>query len=417
MTRTEPSDVLFQAAAEQDYLTFVAPDLAQGLYDISVTVQTGPDRGEFRLEVSDSLSGDTLPIGAAQDTYSAETAGGQVKLAGLNGFFHDDGPQYVRLRVTGRDAASSGYALGIDQLTFTPRYLGPFEELPQWIQTLLTVRQRLYDLHEGRGQHPVWEPEIAVSGNGVGIADGDATPDTIDDTDFGEIAVGQVKTQTFTIENAGQDYLELGAISITGPAAEDFFVAYQPPAYLPVGGTASFDVQFTASAPGVRNATISFDNNDADEAPFDFVVQGAGIAQPVTVEFETAPTPEASDPYDIRLSAGDVLFRATSNGDSITFAVPDLPAGSYDIAVTVEAGRNRGIFQLESSASLDGTYVPHGEPEDTYVEGFQGGVVLDVASAAEIETSGTRYFRFRIVGKNPSSNARFLALDSMTLTP
>ena len=43
------------------------------------------------------------------------------------------------------------------------------------------------------------------------------------------------------------------------------------------GGTTTFTVTFDPSATGVRTATVSIANDDADEDPYDFAIVGTGI--------------------------------------------------------------------------------------------------------------------------------------------
>jgi len=124
-----------------------------------------------------------------------------------------------------------------------------------------------------------------VQGKGVSIAAGDSSPSTTDDTDFGtaDITTGTVD-HTFTIRNTGNANLNLTAtpkVSISGTHAADFSVTVQPTT--PVasgGGTTTFTVRFDPSATGVRTATISIANNDSDENPYDFALQGTGTAPP-----------------------------------------------------------------------------------------------------------------------------------------
>ncbi|MCR9242314.1 MAG: choice-of-anchor D domain-containing protein [Rhodobiaceae bacterium] len=128
-------------------------------------------------------------------------------------------------------------------------------------------------------------PEIQVSGGGVlnldfVIADGDTTPSTADHTDFGvtDVAAGQAR-RTFTITNFGEDALLLpsGAI-LSGPHAADFTIVSQPAASVSGGGFSftTVTVEFDPSAVGIRTATLTIPNNDADESPFDFALQGTG---------------------------------------------------------------------------------------------------------------------------------------------
>jgi hypothetical protein len=137
---------------------------------------------------------------------------------------------------------------------------------------------------------------------------------------------------------------------------------------------------------------------------------------PITVEFEAATIAEQTDPIQVRTNPADLVFQASANGDFITFEVPGVQAGNYAIAVRSQFGQNRAIYVLESSPTLAGPYTQHGEEVDTYVAGFQVRTVTVAASVA-FDATSPRYFRFRILDKNPTSKARYLSLDQMVLTP
>lgn len=126
-------------------------------------------------------------------------------------------------------------------------------------------------------------PEIAVEFNGVAIASGDDTPDAADGTDFGnsEIAGGFV-ARRFTIANSGALDLNLtGAlprVQVSGPNASEFTVLV--PANTPVtaGGSTTFMVHYHPDVLGLHAATFSIASNDPDEDPYEFAVQGTGVA-------------------------------------------------------------------------------------------------------------------------------------------
>ena len=66
--------------------------------------------------------------------------------------------------------------------------------------------------------------EAAVLGGGVGIADGDTTPDSTDGTDFGSVSVGGVAVQrTFTVRNDGT-----AALTTSGLAVPAGFTIVEP---------------------------------------------------------------------------------------------------------------------------------------------------------------------------------------------
>ncbi len=123
-------------------------------------------------------------------------------------------------------------------------------------------------------------PEIAVTGKGQEINDGDTTPTTADDTNFGSINVDHgTITHTFTIFNTGTSTLNLTGtpyVSITGTDAADFSVTQQPTSPIPAGSSTTFKVSFQASFAGQHDAMISIANDDSNESPYNFSIRGAG---------------------------------------------------------------------------------------------------------------------------------------------
>ena len=72
-------------------------------------------------------------------------------------------------------------------------------------------------------------PDIALEGNSMDIPDGDTTPQSADDTDFGSANVtGGMVSKTFTIKNTGGATLNLGTLSILGTNMADFSVSTPP---------------------------------------------------------------------------------------------------------------------------------------------------------------------------------------------
>jgi len=156
-------------------------------------------------------------------------------------------------------------------------------------------------------------PEINV----VGVADGDTTPSTGENTDFGsaDVTNGTV-TKTYTIQNTGTATLTVGTVTAGG----DFSVSVQPATSVATGGSTTFSVLFNPSATGLRTATVSFSNNDAAENPYNFAVQGTGTATAVNL----APNPGfETDPNVDYSTVGTATFTwATS---------PDIHGGSRSI--------------------------------------------------------------------------------------
>jgi len=136
--------------------------------------------------------------------------------------------------------------------------------------------------------------EINIAGNAVSIVDGDITPSTADYTDFGGARLtGGTVTRTFTIQNTGSGTLTLSGaprVTISGANAADFTVTVQPAASVVASGSTTFSVTFDPSAAGTRVASLSITNNDTNENPYDFAIQGRGVAPPAVPGTSASPS-------------------------------------------------------------------------------------------------------------------------------
>lgn len=151
--------------------------------------------------------------------------------------------------------------------------------------------------------------EIDVQGNGVSIVDGDTTPSTTDDTDFGTTTIGNDISHTFTITNAGPDDLDISGITITGVDAADFYVSINPSSTVGAGGSTIFEVTFSPATAGTSNATINIANNDSDENPYTFdIVAVSTVCTPTTSISSITPT------------SGPIGTVVTINGSGFTTA-------------------------------------------------------------------------------------------------
>ncbi len=128
--------------------------------------------------------------------------------------------------------------------------------------------------------------EIDVTGNGTSITDGDTTPDAADDTQFGSVPVAETINRTFTISNSGAVNLNLSGSPIVAISGDtQFEVTTQPSASLiSGGGSLTFVVSFTPTVvSSTYDATISIANDDSDENPYTFDIQGIGTSYPSTI--------------------------------------------------------------------------------------------------------------------------------------
>jgi uncharacterized repeat protein (TIGR01451 family) len=168
-------------------------------------------------------------------------------------------------------------------------------------------------------------PEMSVEGNSTQIADGDSTPSSTDDTDFGNADPADSGiVHTFTIKNTGSSDLSLTGsplVAVTGTNPDDFTVTQPAESVVPATGNVTFQVTFLPGAVGLRTATLSISNNDTDENPYDFAIQGTGTSAPhmdVTWDMygigdgDMTPMPEDNTDFgNVNVSSGAVTHNFT----------------------------------------------------------------------------------------------------------
>lgn len=188
------------------------------------------------------------------------------------------------------------------------------------------------------------QPEINLLGNAVSIVSGDTTPTTADHTDFGSVSTASgTIVRTFTIQNTGTSVLNIGAITFSGLNASDFLVTNAPTGTVAAGSSTTFQVTFDPSADGLRNATISIVNNDSNENPYTFAIQGNGISVPVITSSLTASGIQSS-PFSYTIIATNAPTSYGASGlptgltiNSATGVITGTPTVSGVFNVTITA--------------------------------------------------------------------------------
>jgi hypothetical protein len=197
-------------------------------------------------------------------------------------------------------------------------------------------------------------PEMNIQGNATTIADGDASPSTTDDTDFGstDITAGTI-VKTFTIQNTGTAVLNLTDVSpyvvIGGANAADFSVTTIPTTPVAITtGTTTFQVTFNPSAVGTRVATLSIANNDSDENPYNFSIQGTGVCPAVTIGSIYPTSGPVGTEVTINASTGSLLGSTVDfNGAAATI----ISSSASQLVVTVPAGATTGTINITNTTT------------------------------------------------------------------
>jgi hypothetical protein len=197
-------------------------------------------------------------------------------------------------------------------------------------------------------------PNISLLGNQTCIADGDQTPSVADNTNFGSVGVRPV-VKEFVIKNTGSAVLNIGVVTITGADASSFSLATLPAAVLNPGDSTSFKISFApGGAMGVKNAAVTINNDDEDEATFNFNISGNFAGQGMALSFDGI-----NDRVEIPLAfSGNYTKEAWVKTQSLT-ATPNILTGNttngtalFLINGRLAAGHGPSFNQIQDATTL-----------------------------------------------------------------
>ncbi len=109
-----------------------------------------------------------------------------------------------------------------------------------------------------------------------------------------------------------------------------------------------------------------------------------------------------------------VELYSVAAGDQITFVVPGISAGTYDVRIGVKKWVSRGIWQM-AIGPAGGSFTNVGSPQDNYASAANF-TEIDMGAWTPGSTSD-KWFRFTITGKNASSSGYNEVIDYIALTP
>ncbi len=108
------------------------------------------------------------------------------------------------------------------------------------------------------------------------------------------------------------------------------------------------------------------------------------------------------------------ILDATAAGDYVTYVVPAVAAGSYNVRVGIKKIDTRGIVQMAIGTSTI-TPVNVGSAQDQYAAS-ENYTEVNLGTWTP-GTSSDKWFRFTVTGKNASSSGYTMCFDYIKLTP
>lgn len=194
-------------------------------------------------------------------------------------------------------------------------------------------------------------PMLNIYGNTNPVKNGDLNPNKFNQTNFGLVGLGYLKTNVFQLENAGKEYLYIDSISVSGPNQSEFKVSYPTNTKFAImgGKTENIMIEFATEKMGLRTATVTIHSNAYKNGKFVFGIAAEGTTPSNTrvlnsENFKMYPVPadgsmiissaettiQSVCVYNL---AGAVISKTSGNqltdNNQITINTASLPNGVY----------------------------------------------------------------------------------------
>ncbi len=241
-----------------------------------------------------------------------------------------------------------------------------------------------------------------------GWADSDVT------TAVYTITLPQVAAPAFS--PAGGSFTTAQSVTITS-ATSGASIRYTTDGSTPTSTTGTLYSGAVSIATTTTLKAIAYKSGMADSA---VTTDTYTFPTTITAEFETMTVDASSGDAttaiaDAAASGGQWLkYAATATADFVTFSL-NVPAGTYQIQVRIKAFTDRGTAQLATSG--DGvTFFDKDGPKDFYAATATYPTIT-YTTQVTFPSTGTKYFRFTVTGKNAASTGYVIPLDLLTLTP
>ncbi len=345
--------------------------------DAAIERAGASDFYKFSASAGAQVTVDLFPVGTsyqqgAQPTTNNPNPGTNIVNA-LS--IHD-----LRLRVLNSagsliDLANAAPAGGDESVTFTAPADGTYVVRVDAVTN--TDAPQRYEMLVSRGATP--EPEIRLTAHG-------ATTQNIESGDtynFGNVTTDANRHTFFSINNDGAGDLNLTGnpiVTIGGLHPQDFVVNVQPlDDEVAPGGTVSFNIGFSPSATGTRQAFVFINNDDEDESTFAFIVTGNGT---------TASAP----------SSGSTEIRVFQVTPAFVFGKVEVTDGGFSDFPETFLGEEQAIFYfIENHGEAD--LLLTGNPLVNVVGGASGFSLLAQPAPQPIPAGNpegySRFFRIR----------------------
>jgi hypothetical protein len=218
------------------------------------------------------------------------------------------------------------------------------------------------------------KPEISVLN-----AIGSEVPDDLGSDSFGTLLAGGTATRLFKVVNNGDADLSIDETSLSLPPHFFIVQSFGDTSLQAFGGYTTFEIGFSASSVGSYGGTLSFENTDTDESPYDFMLS-AQVSALNSNSPTTSGLPYVSRPED----SGDVHYLLdnyfedadTPHGDYLTYEI----TGNSNAALVGPAIVSGSTLNLSFTENMAGISVVTVRATDTAGQFVEALMTISVGS-------------------------------------
>lgn len=200
-------------------------------------------------------------------------------------------------------------------------------------------------------------PEINVTGATNNIPSNSAVTSPTNNTNYGNVQVTNSANRTFVINNSGPGALTINNFNITGANASEFTLVSPPttPLTLAASANLSITVQFAPLAAGNRSATVNINNNDFDEAAYNFKVEGTATLSTVGI-IENASNTDNTTIYPNPAKDKITITIDASNDKTCNITIVDVTGKLVFEKKNQLLIKGNNTLDVNTQGLVDGTY-------------------------------------------------------------
>ena len=163
---------------------------------------------------------------------------------------------------------------------------------------------------------------------------------------FANTSLGNFTDVVFTVQNLGQQNLNLTAATLIGAAEYSILSVYSSPVLGPTG-TTTFTIRFYPLTAGTFTASISIPNNDASGAENPYVINFSGVGFCAPQSVTATPT---SGPVGTEVTlTNSIPFSSSISATVNTLAAVITPVSATQIKITIPAAAVTGNLLVTNS--------------------------------------------------------------------